>query len=314
MTFGRRLLLRVLSLAITVLAASLIIFVALEIAPGDVARFMMGVDADPSAVAALRDELNLSGHPLKRYGAWIAAMAQGDFGTSYTYRVPVSHLIGERMAVSLPLAIGAFALSSVIALSGAVLAVRLRGGWGEKTVIGFANVGLAIPNFWLAMMLMLLFSVTLQWLPAGGFPGWQNPLAALNALVLPIIALGVPQGAIILRVLRASLLDVMGQDYMRSARAKGLSQRQALWRHGVPNAIVPVLPILGLQLAFLIAGAVIVENVFYLPGLGRLALQAIAQRDIITVKAVVMLMVVVVVLISFAVDLIAARLDPRLRS
>jgi peptide/nickel transport system permease protein len=163
------------------------------------------------------------------------------------------------------------------------------------------------------MMLMLLFSVTLQVLPAGGFPGWGNPLAALSALVLPTLALGVPQGAIMTRVLRASLLDVSRQDFMRTARAKGLSQRAALWHHGVPNALVPVLPIIGLQLAFLVAGAVIVENVFYLPGLGRLVLQAITQRDLITVKAVVMIMVVCVVFISFAMDVIAARMDPRLR-
>jgi peptide/nickel transport system permease protein len=304
---------RFISLLVTFFAASVLIFTALEIAPGDVARFMMGVDADPKAVAALREELGLGGNAIARYGAWILDMARGDFGISYTYRVPVAQLIGERLAVSLPLALAAFALSSVLALSGAVLSVRRRGGWAGKMVSGLSSLALAIPNFWLAMMLMLLFSVTLQVLPAGGFPGWGNPLAALSALVLPTLALGVPQGAIMTRVLRASLLDVSRQDFMRTARAKGLSQRAALWHHGVPNALVPVLPIIGLQLAFLVAGAVIVENVFYLPGLGRLVLQAITQRDLITVKAVVMIMVVCVVFISFAMDVIAARMDPRLR-
>lgn len=304
---------RLFSLLLTLFAASVVIFTALEVAPGDVARFMMGVDADPKAVDALREELGLGGHPLARYGAWLAAMARGDFGISYTYRVPVAQLIGERLAVSLPLALAAFTLSSVLAVCGAVLSVRRRGGLAEKIVSGLASLALAIPNFWLAMMLMLLFSVTLQVLPAGGFPDWGNPLAAAAALVLPTLALGIPQGAIMTRVLRASLLDVSGQDFMRTARAKGLSQRAALWSHGLPNALVPVLPIIGLQLAFLLAGAVIVENVFYLPGLGRLVLQAITQRDLITVKAVVMIMVVCVVLISFAMDVVAARMDPRLR-
>lgn len=309
MTLPRRLL----TLVLTLFAASLVIFIALEIAPGDVARFMMGVDADPRAVAALRAQLGLDGHPIARYGNWLMDMARGDFGTSYTYRVPVAQLIGERLTVSLPLALAAFVFSSVLAVTGAMLSVRRRNSWIEKALSVLSSLGLAIPNFWLAMMLMLLFAVTLQWLPAGGFPGWGSPLAAISALILPAVALGVPQGAIMMRVLRAALLDVSQQDFMRTARAKGLSERQALQRHGLPNAIVLVLPIVGLQLAFLIAGAVIVENVFYLPGLGRLVLQAITQRDLITVKAVVMLMVVIVVLISFAMDVIAARMDPRLR-
>lgn len=305
---------RILSLLTTLLIASIVIFAVLEVAPGDVARFMMGVDADPAAVAALREELGLGGNPIARYGAWLANMARGDLGVSYTYRVPVSQLIGERLAISLPLAALAFIISTGLAVCGAVASVRARGRIGEKVILGLANLGLAVPNFWLALMLMLVFAVALQWVPAGGFPGWANPFAAISALALPALALGLPQGAIMLRVLRASLLDVLGQDFMRTARAKGLTQPEALWRHGLPNAVVPVLPILGLQFAFLIAGAVIVENVFYLPGLGRLVLQAITQRDLITVKAISMMMVFAVVLISFLVDLLAARLDPRLRT
>ncbi|MEO0412283.1 MAG: ABC transporter permease [Pseudomonadota bacterium] len=304
---------RLLSLALTLFAASLIIFIALEVAPGDVARFMMGVEADPSAVAALRAELGLGGHPVMRYLRWMAGLLTGDFGVSYTYRVPVSTLLLERLAVSVPLAIGAFALSLALAVLGALASVRSKGGPADRVFSGAAYMGIAVPNFWLAMMLVLLLSVVLGLFPAGGFPGWHEPGKALWSLALPIIALGLPQGAIILRLLRASLLDVEGQDFMRTARAKGLTRWQALVRHGLPNAFVPILPILGLQLAFLIAGAVIVETVFYLPGLGRLVLQAVTQRDLITVKAVVMLMVTLVVLISFLVDLLAAWMDPRLR-
>lgn len=304
---------RIASLAATLVAASVIIFVALEIAPGDVARFMMGVEADPVAVEALRAQLGLGGNPVERYFRWIGALLVGDLGISYTYRVPVAGLIAERLAVSAPLALGAFVLSSCIAALGALASVFYKRGASGQVISGAAYAGIAIPNFWLAMMLVLLFSVALGWFPAGGFPGWYQPGAALWSLVLPVIALGLPQGAIILRVLRASLLDIEQQDFMRTARAKGLSCWQTLVRHGLPNALVPVLPLLGLQLAFLLAGAVIVESVFYLPGLGRLVLQAVNQRDLVTVKAVVMLLVTAVVLISFLVDLLAAWLDPRLR-
>ncbi|MEM7569611.1 MAG: ABC transporter permease [Pseudomonadota bacterium] len=305
---------RLVSVALTVFAASVVIFVALEIAPGDVARFMMGVEADPAAVEALRQELGLGGHPVARYFKWIGALLLGDFGTSYTYRVPVAQLLVERMSVSLPLAVGAFLLSLSVAVLGALASVHLKERAVSKLISGAATLGIAIPNFWLAMMLVLLLSVTLSLFPAGGFPGWHSPGAALGALVLPVVALGLPQGAIMLRLLRASLLDVESQDFMRTARAKGLSRWQTLVRHGLPNAFVPLLPILGLQLAFLVAGAVIVETVFYLPGLGRLVLQAVTQRDLITVKAVVMVLVLCVVLISFAVDILAAWLDPRFQA
>ncbi|MEM6683839.1 MAG: ABC transporter permease, partial [Pseudomonadota bacterium] len=276
---------RAVSLVLTLLAASIIVFVALEIVPGDAARFMMGVDADPRAVAALRAELALSGTAVERYMRWLGGMLSGDFGISYTYRVPVSGLILERFSVSLPLALAALLISTSIALFGAVAAVQYPGSWLEKLLLGAAALGLAIPNFWLALMLMLVFAVFLQVLPAGGFPGWGAPLGAVQSLMLPALALGVPQGAIMLRVLRGCLLDVLEQDFMRTAFAKGLTHKQALWRHALPNALVPALPIFGLQFAFLVAGAVIVENVFYLPGLGRLVLQAITQRDLITVKA-----------------------------
>jgi len=305
---------RGLSLVLTLLAASIIVFAALDLVPGDVARFMMGVDADPAAVAALREELRLSGSVVERYGRWLAAAIRGDFGVSYTYRVPVSGLIWDRFSVSLPLACLALVFSTGIALFGAIASVERSGSLLSRGILGTAALALAIPNFWLALMLMLVFAAWLQWLPAGGFPGWSDPFGAIQALILPAIALGLPQGAIMLRVLRGALLDVLGQDFLRTARAKGLDQRAALWRHALPNALVPALPIFGLQFAFLIAGAVIVENVFYLPGLGRLVLQAITQRDLVTVKAVIMVLVTLVVLISFLMDMLAARIDPRLRS
>jgi peptide/nickel transport system permease protein len=176
-----------------------------------------------------------------------------------------------------------------------------------------AQVGVAVPNFWFAMLLVLVFALRLRWLPAGGFPGWADPVAALRALILPAVALALPQAAILARVLRSALIETLGQDYIRTARAKGLSRGQALRRHALRNALIPVLTILGMQFAFLLAGAIIIENVFYLPGLGRLIFQAITQRDLIVVESAVMVLVVAVILVSFLTDLAYALVDPRLR-
>ena len=176
-----------------------------------------------------------------------------------------------------------------------------------------AQIGISLPNFWFAMLLVLVFAVNLRWLPAGGFPGWDHPLAALRALILPSIALALPQAAILARVLRAALVETLGQDYVRTARAKGLSPRQALLRHALRNASIPVLTILGMQFSFLLAGAIIIENVFYLPGLGRLIFQAITQRDLVVVQSAVLVLVAAVILVTFLVDLAYAAVDPRLR-
>ena len=176
------------------------------------------------------------------------------------------------------------------------------------------QLGVAIPNFWFAMLLVLLFAINLGWFSAGGFPGWDDPLAALKALTLPAIALALPQAAILTRVMRSALLDTLGEDYIRTARAKGLSRGQVLWRHALRNALIPVLTIIGLQFSFLLAGAIIIEQVFFLPGLGRLIFQAISQRDLIVVESVVMLLVFAVITVNFAVDLAYAAVDPRLRT
>ncbi len=305
---------RALVLALTLVVASVIVFVIVDIAPGDPAAYMMGLNADPSAVAALRHELGLDQPALARYFAWVGGLFVGDFGVSYTYRVPVASLIAERAALSIPLAILSLILSTLIALAASLLAVAQRGRIGETLVMGAAQIGVATPNFWFAILLVLLFSTNLGWARAGGFPGWDAGLGpALGALALPAIALAAPQAAILTRVMRAALLDTLHEDYMRTARAKGLSDWAALTRHALPNAMIPVLTILGLQFSFLLAGAVIIENVFYLPGLGRLVFQAITQRDLIVVRGVVMLLVFASVAIAFAVDVLYVLVDPRLR-
>ena len=305
---------RAISLGLTLVVASVIVFLVMQVVPGDPARFMLGMNAAPEALAALREEMGL-GLPLwTRYADWIAGLLRGDFGTSYTYKVPVSELIADRIVISLPLALYALALSTIIAIPVGVLAAARRNGPADISVMGLTQLGIAIPNFWFAMLLVLAFSITLRWFSAGGFPGWEAGfLAGMKALTLPAIALALPQASILARVMRSSLIDTLGEDYIRSARAKGLTRSQALWRHALRNALIPVLTIIGLQFSFLLAGAIIIENVFYLPGLGRLVFQAITQRDLIVVKSVVILLVFAVIVVTFLVDIAYAMVDPRLR-
>lgn len=304
---------RLISLILSLIAASIVIFLVLEVVPGDPAQFMLGLNATPEAVAALRQNLGLEGPLLERYLTWVFGLLRGDFGISYTYKVPVSGLIADRIWISLPLAALALALSTLIAFPVGILAAVRRNSPTDVGIMGATQVGLALPNFWFAMLLVLVFSVTLRWFSAGGFPGWSDPIAALRALTLPAIALALPQASILARVMRSSLLDTLGEDYIRSARAKGLSQGQTLWRHALRNALIPVLTIIGLQFSFLLAGAIIIENVFFLPGLGRLVFQGITSRDLIVVKSVVMLLVFAVIVVTFLVDVTYALVDPRLR-
>ncbi|WP_109465186.1 ABC transporter permease [Albibacillus kandeliae] len=306
---------RLLSLILSLAIASVVIFCVIEVAPGDPASFMLGINAQPDTVAALRAELGLDVPKWLRYLHWVGGMLQGDFGTSYTYHTPVSGMIADRLWVSLPLALYALAFSTLIAFPAGIYAAARRGKAGDMAVMGATQLGVAIPNFWFAMVMVLIFAINLRWFSAGGFAGWDKGFfAAMKSLTLPAISLGLPQAAILARVMRSALLDILGEDFMRTARAKGLTRRQALWRHGLRNAMIPVLTIIGLQFAFLMAGAIIIENVFYLPGLGRMVFQAISSRDLIVVESVVMLLVFAVILVNFLVDLAYAAVDPRLRS
>lgn len=305
---------RLVSLTLSLLAASLVIFFVIEVVPGDPASFMLGLNAEPETVAALRESLGLNASAPVRYWQWITGLLQGEFGTSYTYRVPVSELIVDRIWVSMPLSVYALLLSTVIAFPVGVLAAARRNSPTDVSIMGVTQLGIAVPNFWFAMLLVLVFAVTLRWFSAGGFPGWEAGFfAGMKALTLPAIALALPQASILARVMRSSLLDTLGEDFVRTARAKGLTRRQALWRHALRNALIPVLTIIGLQFSFLLAGAIIIENVFFLPGLGRLVFQSITQRDLIVVKSVIFLLVFAVILVTFIVDITYAIADPRLR-
>ena len=305
---------RLVSLVLSLLVASLVVFAVIEVVPGDPASFMLGLNASPETVAALRTELGLDGTLPERYLSWVGGMLTGDFGISYTYRVPVADLVADRIGVSLPLAVYALLLSTLIAIPTGLAAAARRGRAGDAGIMAATQVGIAVPNFWFAMLLVLVFAVKLRWFASGGFPGWEAGIGAgIKALTLPAIALALPQAAILARVLRGALIETMGQDYIRTARAKGLTAGQALRRHALPNALIPVLTILGLQFSFLLAGAIIIENVFFLPGLGRLIFQGITARDLIVVESVTMLLVAAVIVVTFLVDIAYAWADPRLR-
>jgi peptide/nickel transport system permease protein len=305
---------RIASLVLSLIAASVVIFLVLEVVPGDPAQFMLGMNARPDTLAALREQMGLNAPLLQRYFTWVLGLLHGDFGISYTYRVPVSDLIGQRLWVSLPLAMYALVLSTLIAFPAGIVAAAKRNSKTDLLVMGATQFGVAVPNFWFAMLLVLVFSIALRWFSAGGFPGWDAGFwLGVRGLTLPAIALALPQAAILARVMRSALLDTLTEDYIRTARAKGLTRNQTLWRHALRNALIPVLTIIGLQFSFLLAGGIIIENVFFLPGLGRLVFQGITQRDLIVVKSVVMILVFAVILVTFIVDITYGLVDPRLR-
>jgi peptide/nickel transport system permease protein len=241
-------------------------------------------------------------------------MARGDFGISYSYKVPVAPLVAERLALTVPLALLAMLLTTAIALVLGVYAAAHHNRLADLGIMGVSQLGISIPNFWFAILLILLFAVKLGWFKAGGFAGWDAGAGpALKSLLLPAVALATVQAAILARITRSAVLEVLREDFVRTARAKGLSRQAVLWRHVLRNALIPVVTIMGLQFGNLLAGSIVVEQVFALPGLGRLVFQAISNRDIEVVKGVVVLLALMVVTINFLVDLLYAVIDPRLK-
>ena len=309
---------RFFTLVITLVVASAVVFAVLELLPGNAAEMILGDTATPESLAALQNKLGLDRPPVQRYTGWVGGLLSGQTSLSVSYDTPTAELISERLRVTLPLAVLAMALTVVLALTLGVFAASRHNRLGDVGVMALSQVGMAIPNFWFAILLILLFAVQLQWVSAGGFPGWTEDEGGglwegLKALILPAIALAVVQAAILARVTRSAVLEVMREDFVRTARAKGLSKRQALWRHVLRNAMIPVLTVMGLQFANLITGTIVVENVFVLPGIGRLIFQAISNRDLVLVRDVVMLLAAAVVMVNFFVDVLYAVVDPRLR-
>ena len=299
----------------TVLVAAAIIFFALDVLPGDPARFMLGISATPDAVAALQAQLGLDAPGWQRFLGFAGGLFIGNLGPSATTGQPVGGLIGGTLGVTIPLTLFAMILAVGIGLPAGYAAARRRGSILDTALGVLARIGVAVPNFWFGMLLVLLFAITLRWLPPGGFVPWgENPLSAFASLILPALALALPLAAVLAQSMRASLIDVQESDFIRTARAKGLTTQEAVRRHGLRTALLPVLNILGLHLAWLIAGTVVVENVFYLPGLGRLIFDAINARDLFLVRGSVGVLVLLMLGTVFLVEFGAAWIDPRLRS
>lgn len=306
---------RLITLVATLVGTSVVVFLVLEILPGNAAQIIMGPDAAPEAVEAMARKLGLDRPGWERYWDWIAGMLRGNLGTSYAYSTPVAELVLERLSLTVPLALLAMAFTTALALAAGIYAASRHNKLGDVGVMGLTQVGIAIPNFWFAILLILLFSVHLGWFSAGGFPGWEEGiLPGLRALLLPALSLAVVQAAILARFTRSAVLEVLREDFVRTARAKGVSQRATLWGHVLRNALIPVITVMGLQFAELLAGTIVVESVFYLPGLGRLIFQSISNRDLIVVRNCVMLLAAMVVIVNFVVDILYAVIDPRVKA
>ncbi|QAA76723.1 MAG: hypothetical protein BIP78_0957 [Candidatus Bipolaricaulis sibiricus] len=298
--------------AVTLVLAAFLVFLAIHVVPGDPARLLVGTEAGPNEYQAARDRLDLDTPWLLRFARWLGGLAVGDWGLSFRYSRPARDLVVGGLAITLPLAAAALLVALGLAFPLGVAAARHPGRWIDLGTVGVAQLGTAVPEFWLALLLVGLFAVRLGALPAGGFPGWGNP-HAVRYLLLPTLALALPRAAYLARMVRASLADVLGEDYVRAARAKGIAERRVVFVHALRNALVPVITGAGLTLARLLAGAMVVENVFGLPGLGRLAVVAVEARDLALLASIAAVVAGLIVLLSLAVDLSYALLDPRIR-
>ena len=290
------------------------VFVVVRVLPGDPALVMLGIEASPEAVAALRESLGLNRPVPVQYVQWVGRAVRGDLGRSIQYDVPVAGLIVSRLAVTLPLTLMAAGLMILAALPLGVFAATRHRRWGDYATMTLSQLGISVPGFWAGLLLILLFSVKLGWFKAGGFDGWgQGVGGALKSLLLPAVALGLFQFAVLARTTRSALLEVLREEYVKTARAKGVAERGVLFRHALRNAMIPILTVAGVQLGQLMAGSIILESVFYLPGLGRLALGAISARDLPLVQGVVLFVASLIVVINVLVDLLYGVLDPRIR-
>jgi len=310
----RYLIIKTITLILLLFLVSIAVFSVLFILPGDPAQIILGINATPETLANLRAQLGLDQSFSAQYFEWIGNLISGRGNWSINYDMSVYDLIVSRLAVTGPMALMAMIFAVVISLPFGIYAARNQNRPADVTVMFFTQLGLATPEFWLGILLILLMSVKLGLFSAGGFPGWSADFwGSLQALLLPAFALGVIRASILTRLTRSSMLEVLREDYVRTARAKGLRERTVVYVHALRNALIPVLTILGLQLGQLLAGAIIIENVYYLPGLGRLVFQAIGQRDLPVVRDIVLFMAAAVVVVNFIVDLAYASLDPRIR-
>jgi len=305
---------RLVAFAVTLFVVSVLVFVVVRVLPGDPALLIMGTEASPEAAAKLRRAMGLDRPLAVQYAEWLRGAVRGDLGRSIQYDVPVGGLILSRLRVTLPLTILAAGFMTAVALPLGMYAATHHRRLGDSVAMILSQLGIAIPSFWAGLLLILFFAVRLRWVQAGGFEGWEAGVgAALRSLLLPALALGLIQAAILTRTTRSAVLEVAHAEFVRTARAKGLGERAVTWKHVFRNALITIVTIVGLQVGQLLAGSIVLENVFYLPGLGRLALGAISARDLPVIQGVVLFVAATIVTVNFAVDLLYGWLDPRIR-
>jgi peptide/nickel transport system permease protein len=302
------------ALAATLFFVSLLVFVVVRVLPGDPALIILGLEANPDSVARVRRELGLDQPVPIQYAQWVTHALRGNLGRSIQYDLPVATLIVSRLAVTLPLTLLAAGFMIAAAIPLGVFAATHHRRWGDYLTMTLSQLGVAVPGFWAGLLLILLFSVQLGWVRAGGFDGWgQGAWPALRSLLLPAVALGLFQFAVLARTTRSAVLEVLREEYVKTARAKGLAEWLVLFRHALGNALIPIVTVAGVQLGQLLAGSIILESVFYLPGLGRLTLAAISARDLPVVQGVVLFVASMIVTVNAVVDILYGILDPRIR-
>jgi peptide/nickel transport system permease protein len=305
---------RLLSTLPTLFVVTVIVFAIVRVLPGNPARLLLGEEATPKLVAELTHQMGLDRPLPVQYASWLTGILQGDFGRSIKDNMSVGKLILEKLPTTLELALLATLISVLIALPAGIVTAAKRGGFTDGLITVLALSGVSLPNFFLGILLIYLFSIQLNWIPPSGYmTPLENPLENLRLMLLPAITLGLGTAGALTRFLRGSMLEVLNQDYVRTARAKGVMGRIVLYRHALRNALIPVVTIFGLQLGGLLGGAVITEQIFSIPGFGRLIVDAVFTRDFPVVQGIVLVSAMAIFLVSFLVDLIYAAVDPRIR-
>jgi len=297
----------------TLLLVSMVVFSLLAVLPGDPVAAILGMEATPEAAAALRLKLGLDDPLLVQYGRWLWAVLHGDLGRSFIDNTPVADALWQRLPVTIELAIGSFLVAVIIAVPAGILSAARPRGWANAIGTLVALFGMSVPHFWLGMLFIILFAVKLGWLPASGFvPLSVDWHANLIAMIMPMVVTGLRESAILMRMVRSSLLEVLNEDYIRTAFSKGLRDWQVVLGHALRNAMIPVVTASGLMVSGMLGGLVITESIFGIPGMGKMIVDAIFQRDYVTVQAGVLAATVMVVIVNLCVDLLYSVIDPRI--
>lgn len=305
---------RLLALVPVLLVVAIVVFLITRFTPGDPVRVLLGEDARPEQVQALRRHLGLDAPLPVQFGLWLARAVRGDLGASLFNRLPVSRTIAQHVGPTMMLSLMAIIVALCIGIPVGIVSAVFRNSWLDQASLALAMLGAAVPSFWLGLSLIIVFAVNLGWLPSSGFrPPAEGLWTSARHLFLPALALGLPNSALIIRFVRSSLLDVIATDYVRTARAKGLTERVVIFRHAVRNALVPILTVVGLTFAALMGGAVVTETVFSIPGIGQLVVSSVLRRDYPVVQGVTLIVATSYVAINLMVDLLYLLVDPRVK-